>query len=131
MHGRLTIVDGVSRIDGTLLAIRSASDPIAAATQFVRSRGLESGDRVVANGTHGAIGETPAFFLQSIRSTGEGVRVPVEGVAFGRPGKKVAGAQPSRRTARKPKRKKAGSKPARPRGTRKAGGRKAAGRRSR
>jgi hypothetical protein len=43
--GKLAIsLDGISRLDGTLLARSGGTDPLADATNFLRNRGFDTGD---------------------------------------------------------------------------------------
>jgi hypothetical protein len=63
--GRLTIENGESRLDGTLLARKGAPDPLGAATSFVANLGLRDGDCITVSGESGTIGSTPVIFIDS------------------------------------------------------------------
>lgn len=63
MTGTLTVSAGVSRLDGTRLAMAGAGNPFGAATNFLANRGLSPGDRIWVTGTEGAVGNVPAFFI--------------------------------------------------------------------
>jgi subtilisin family serine protease len=59
--GAVTMVSGESRLDGTLLAMRPAADPIRAATQFLLARNLSGVTTIV--GAPDTMGTTPVFVM--------------------------------------------------------------------
>ncbi len=61
--GTVIIVNGESRLDGTLLARCDENDPIGAATAFLLGRGFQSGDVIRVAGTDGAIGGVAVFCM--------------------------------------------------------------------
>jgi hypothetical protein len=61
--GALSIANGESRIDGTLLARCDESDPIGAATAFLLNRGFQSGDFIQVSGDDGTIGGVAVFCM--------------------------------------------------------------------
>jgi hypothetical protein len=71
--GRLTISNGESRLDGTLLARKGAPDPLGAATNFLGNLGLNDGDRITVTGGNGSIGGASVIFIESAAKADEGV----------------------------------------------------------
>jgi len=65
--GTLSIVNGESRLDGTLLARCDESDPIGAATAFLLNRGFQSGDVIRVTGTDGTIGGVAVFCMEDVQ----------------------------------------------------------------
>jgi hypothetical protein len=61
--GTLTVSAGISRLDGTRLAIKGAGDPFGAATDFLANRGLANGELIWVIGTDGAVGNVPVLFI--------------------------------------------------------------------
>jgi hypothetical protein len=62
--GVLTITGNNSRLDdGTLLARCDATDPLSAATGFLRNQGFQSGDRIQVTGDDGSIGGVAVFCM--------------------------------------------------------------------
>ena len=55
LTGRLSITDGESKVDGTLLARCGASSPFSAATSFIRNAGFDEPDFVTVTGSSGNI----------------------------------------------------------------------------
>jgi hypothetical protein len=70
--GTLTISEGDSRLDGTLLARKGGSDPLGAATNFLSNLGLQSG-RITVTGDNGNIGPTPVIFITDAKRAEERV----------------------------------------------------------
>jgi hypothetical protein len=68
--GQIGIENGVSRLDGLLMAVQDGQpNAITAATRFIRSRGFDDGDRANVSGAMGELGETQVFFITDISST--------------------------------------------------------------
>lgn len=65
--GTLIIVNGDSRIDGTLLTRCDESEPISAATAFLLNRGFQSGDLIRVTGTDGTIGGVAVFCMDDVQ----------------------------------------------------------------
>ena len=55
LTGQLSITDGESKVDGTLLARCGASSPFSAATSFIRNAGFDEPDFVTVTGSSGNI----------------------------------------------------------------------------
>jgi len=62
--GTLSIVNGESRLGGTLLARCDESDPIGAATAFLLGRGFQSGDLIQVSGDDSTIGGVAVFCME-------------------------------------------------------------------
>jgi len=73
--GRLTITNEESRLDGTLLARKSAPDPLGAATSFLRNLGLRDGDCITVSGESGTIGSVSVIFIDSASKADESLCV--------------------------------------------------------
>lgn len=125
--GRLTITSEESRLDGTLLARKGATDPLGAATSFLRNLGLRDGDCITVSGESGTIGSVSVIFIDSASKADECLCV---GAAAGpemmtlrpaAPVKTIAGKKAKTKAAKKKKAKKAKSskaeKKARPKKT--------------
>ena len=69
--GRLKISNGESRLDGTLLARKGATNPLGAATDFLNNLGLNSGDCTHVTGTSGTVGDAPVIFMDSANGVDE------------------------------------------------------------
>jgi len=65
--GTLTMAAGNSRLNGTLLARKSAGDPFGNATTFLVNQGLTSGF-IQVTGQVGVVGRTPVIFITAARS---------------------------------------------------------------
>lgn len=61
--GTLTVIAGVSRLDGQRLAMAGTGNPFGAATNFLANRGLNPGDFIWVIGSEGFVGSVPAFFI--------------------------------------------------------------------
>jgi hypothetical protein len=61
--GKLTVSNGVSRLDGVRLAIEGEGDPFGAATNFIANRGLNNGEVIWVIGTDGVVGNVPVLFI--------------------------------------------------------------------
>jgi hypothetical protein len=70
--GTLTMSEGDSRLDGTLLARKGDSDPLGAATNFLSNLGLQSG-RITVTGDNGNIGPTSVIFITDAKRADERV----------------------------------------------------------
>jgi subtilisin family serine protease len=66
ISGNVSVFAGESTLDGTLLIMQPAADPISAATQFLSARNLTSG-QIVVTGTHGTLGTTPVIVMTDAR----------------------------------------------------------------
>ena len=75
--GTLQYRNGHSFLDETLLAI-SEPNPLGAATNYLRGKGLHHGDLIRVTGDEGSIGDYPVIFLASAdRVPRLGAREPV------------------------------------------------------
>ena len=94
--GRLSIQNGESRLDGTLLARKGAPDPLGAATSFLNNLGLRDGDCITVSGESGTIGSASVIFMDSASKAQEslcsGASVATEAMALRVPGSAGAGA---------------------------------------
>jgi len=61
--GTLTVSAGISRLNGTRLAIEGSGNPFGAATDFLANRGLANGQLIWVIGTDGAVGNVPVLFI--------------------------------------------------------------------
>jgi|SRR5579884_132794 len=73
--GRLAISNEESRLDGTLLARKGATDPFGAATSFLRNLGLRDGDCITVSGENGTIGSVSVIFMDSASKADESLCV--------------------------------------------------------
>ncbi len=74
--GTLSISMGNSRLDGTLLAIQGAANPLGAATSFLIARGFSIGSFIKVTGADGMLGSVAVFFMTS--AVAASVPVPIQ-----------------------------------------------------
>jgi hypothetical protein len=70
MTGQLKVNAGVSRLNGTRLAINGAPDPFGAATNSLANLGLGNNDFIWAEGNNGFVGNVPVFFITAAGALG-------------------------------------------------------------
>lgn len=73
MTGRLTVSNGVSRLNGTRLASAGSNSPFGAATNFLAAQGLSNGDLISITGTSGLIGSVPVIFITNAMRASAGM----------------------------------------------------------
>lgn len=61
--GILRVMNGSSRLEGTLLARDGEDDPLAAATRFLQNRGFVDDDLITVTGTVGSLGSESVIFI--------------------------------------------------------------------
>jgi hypothetical protein len=61
--GTLSVSAGISRLNGTRLAIEGAGNPFGTATDFLANRGLTNDQLIWVIGTDGAVGNVPVLFI--------------------------------------------------------------------
>ena len=105
LTGRLSITDGESKVDGTLLARCGASSPFSAATSFIRNAGFDEPDFVTVTGSPGNILGRAVLCITKVEgggtaaaATGAARAAGTKAVAKKAAAKKAVAAQP-----RKPK----------------------------
>ncbi|MDQ5846330.1 MAG: hypothetical protein M3539_13650 [Acidobacteriota bacterium] len=69
-QGTLRVSAGVSRLNGTRLAIEGAGNPFGAATDFLANRGLKDKDLIWVDGTNGFVGNVPVIFITDAGAAG-------------------------------------------------------------
>lgn len=80
--GVLTITGNDSRLDdGTLLALCDATDPLSAATGFLRNQGFQSGDRIQVTGDNGSIGGVAVFCMTGAQMANQLAFVATKGAS--------------------------------------------------
>ena len=98
LKGILVVSQGVSRVNGTILAICGRPDAIAAATNFLAGKGLGHGMHISVTGGSGLIGNTAVFCMaDASRAVGIPAPPPPPGIS------EVAQASPTAPTADKRK----------------------------
>jgi hypothetical protein len=108
LNGILVVSQGVSRVNGTILAICGQRDAIAAATNFLAGRGLGNGMHIVVTGGFGLIGNTAVFCMAdasraAATAASAGVAEVSEGVQVSPAGPPAATPATRRAAPRKPR----------------------------
>jgi hypothetical protein len=90
--GTIQITLGEARLDGELLAIKGANDPLGEGTNFLGNSGLGDGDQATVTGSEGLLGNVAVFFMTSAQAAAAlaGAVAPVAGGPKKAPAKKKA-----------------------------------------
>lgn len=112
--GILSVDSGESSLNGTLLAISGADDPLGEGTNFLANRGLGDGDPAVITGNKGSLGTETVIFMTDAQSapSPQTMALSAKGAGKGpkRLGKKRAAKSPADKKGKKRSMKKVSKK---------------------
>ena len=81
--GFLTYIQGESQLDGLLLAVEGASNPLTAATTYLVNNGFVNNQRIRVTGRNAKLGNVPVYYMTGVQPAAEAIAIGTGAIAVG------------------------------------------------